>query len=337
MGAKSWRGPLVRTVAFLLALLAATSLLGAYLMPHSNRYLTGYTAGGILGEDFDTIDVLVLGDSNAAQGIAPMEWYSSRGITGYTYGVAWFSVYSAYYRLRKLYDEQSPKVVVLGTDILYSKKGNETYVQNAVGDILDELFPLVRFHDNWKQLSARNLLEEHDYTWRDVNKGFTPLTEIAPYSGGNYMYENDTAPINLLVLFYLNRLVDLCTEHGSQLLFVTVPAGTSWSLPRHNGVAAYAAEHDIPYIDYNLDPAAIGFDWNTDTPDGGSHLNVSGAVKVSDDLGRYLAENYALPDHRGTDGYADWDADAVRYRASRAEWLKTCADNAAAQTAAKTG
>ena len=42
--------------AFLLVLAMAVFLAGHYLMPHSNRYLSGYTAGGILGEDFDTID-----------------------------------------------------------------------------------------------------------------------------------------------------------------------------------------------------------------------------------------------------------------------------------------
>lgn len=317
MPSKTWRRHLLRCVAFLVVLLAAISLVGNYLKPHSNRYLAGYTAGGILGEDFDTIDVLTLGDSNAAQGIAPMEWYDEYGISGYTYGVGWFSVYNAYYRLRSIYDEQSPKVVLLCTGVVYSKKGNETHLQAAVGDILDELFPLVRYHDNWKYLTSQNLLEEHDYTWRDLNKGFMPLTGVSAYTGGDYMDDKGSEAINPLVRFYLDRIAGLCADHGSQLILVTVPAATSWNRERHNGVAAYAAEAGIPYLDYNLEPEVTGLDWATDTPDAGDHLNVSGAWKVSRALGAYLNEHYELADHRGQPGYEDWDEDLTKYLGDR--------------------
>ena len=73
MSLQTWQKNALRIIAFLLVLLMLVLAVGHYLMPESNRYLEGYTAGGILGEDFDTIDVLVLGDSNAAQGIAPHE------------------------------------------------------------------------------------------------------------------------------------------------------------------------------------------------------------------------------------------------------------------------
>lgn len=113
--------PALRVAAFLLVLSMAVFLAGHYLMPTSNRYLEGYTTGGILGEDFDTVDVLVLGDSNAAQGITPMQWYEDYGVTGYTYAAGWMSVFTLYYRLRTIYEEQNPKVVVLCTDVVYSK------------------------------------------------------------------------------------------------------------------------------------------------------------------------------------------------------------------------
>ena len=333
MPSKKWQLHMLRTVAFLLVLALAVGVAGWYLKPHSNRYLTGYTAGGILGEDFDTIDVLVLGDSNAAQGISPMEWYDEYGITGYTYGVGWFSVYNAYYRLKNLYDEQTPKVVVLCGGIIYSQKSGESHIQTAVGDIMDELIPLVRFHDNWKQLTAKNLLEKHDYTWRDLHKGFTPLTGVAPYRGGDYMDDKGTASIDPLVRFYLDRIAALCEEHGSKLVIATVPASRSWNMARHNGIQEYAEERDLPFLDYNLDPGAIGVDWETDTPDEGDHLNVVGAAKVSRALGQYLSESYDLPDHRGEAGYADWDEDLVKYLEERVKQNDNWAEAVAAAQA----
>lgn len=305
---------ILHVTAFLLVLSMAVFLAGHYLMPHSNRYLSGYTAGGILGEDFDTIDVLVMGDSNAAQGISPMQWYCDNGITGYTYASGWLSVYNIYYRLRSIYEEQTPKAVVLCTDVVYSRMGDETELQAAIGDITDELIPLVRFHDNWKDLTLDNLFEEHDYSWRDTNKGFTPITDVGSSLRGDYMYDDGSRePIPFLVRLYLERIVTLCEEHDSELLLITVPASSSWNLARHNGVQGFADEYGLTYLDYNMADLNPGIDWRTDTPDGGSHLNVLGAQKLTGALGTYLMENYDLEDHRGQPGFESWDKDAVTY------------------------
>ncbi len=324
-----WIKNAIRIIAFLLVLLLAVLLTGHYLMPHSNRYLSGYTAGGILGENFDTIDVLVMGDSNAAQGISPMEWYTQNGVTGYTYGSGWLSVYNIYYRLKSIYEEQSPKVVVLCTDTVYSKKGNETYLQSAIGDIADELLPLLRFHDNWKELTLSNLLEQHDYSWRDLNKGYTPITDVAACMNTTYMYDDGSGSeyIPMEVRFYMDRIVRLCEEHGSALVLVTMPA-TSWNHARHLGILEYAEEYDLPYIDYNLTDWEPGIEWKTDTPDGGSHLNVLGARKVTAALGSYLMANYDLPDHRGEAGYEEWDADALTYTQNMQELVAKNQENA---------
>lgn len=305
---------ILHVTAFLLVLSMAVFLAGHYLMPHSNRYLSGYTAGGILGEDFDTIDVLVMGDSNAAQGISPMQWYCDNGITGYTYASGWLSVYNIYYRLRSIYEEQTPKVVVLCTDVVYSRMGDETELQAAIGDITDELIPLVRFHDNWKDLTLDNLFEEHDYSWRDTNKGFTPITDVGSSLRGDYMYDDGSRePIPFLVRLYLERIVTLCEEHDSELMLITVPASSSWNLARHNGVQGFADEYGLTYLDYNMADLNPGIDWRTDTPDGGSHLNVLGAQKLTGALGTYLMENYDLEDHRRQPGFESWDKDAVTY------------------------
>lgn len=315
MTLKPWHKNALRILCFLLVLLMLVLAAGHYLMPQSNRYLEGYTAGGILGEDFDTIDVVVLGDSNAAQGIAPMKWYDEHGITGYTYAAGWLSMYNLYYRLVQIYKEQSPRVVVLCTAPAYSKKSSESYMQSAVGDIADELLPLLRFHDNWKYLNAHNLFTEKDYSWRDVNKGYMPITDVSPRVGSDYMYDTgQQEPIPLLVQVYMRRIVALCREHGSQVLLVTVPAALGWNLARHNGIAAFAEEEGLPYLDFNLANNDPGIDWTTDTSDGGTHLNWLGARKVTAALGDYLLAHYDLPDHRGQPGFETWDGDAGSYR-----------------------
>ncbi len=313
---RPWWKALLRIAAFLFVLLLAVQAVGHVVMPTSNRYLSGYAAGGVLGEDPGTIDVLVMGDSNAAQGIAPMQWYTESGVTGYTYAEGWLSVYNIYFRLQQILKAQSPRLLVLCTSTAYSRPDGETDWSAAVTDAAGELFPLLRFHDEWKVLSPQEWFTDNDYTWRDVNKGFMPLTEAAAYGGADYMYDTGTQePLPWPMRFCLDRLLDLCTAHGMQVLFITVPT-TNWNLARHNGIADYAAGKGLPYLDFNLPGGEVpdpGIDWSADTADGGTHLNLLGAQHATAALGQYLLAHYDLPDHRGQPGYEDWDTDAAAY------------------------
>ena len=321
---KSWLRPALRTAAFLLALLVAVQGVGHLMMPTSNRYLSGYTAGGVLGEKNNTVDVLVMGDSNTAQGISPMEWYHTYGVTGYAYGEGWLSIYNIYYRLLQIFKEQSPRVVVVCADTIYSRRGGDTYTAAAVREISGEVFPLVRFHDEWKNMHLTEYFKENNYTWRDVNKGFAPITDVSAnlYNAQVWNYMNaegakaEYVPVQMK--WYLRRIRDLCRKHGTDMLMIAVPACTSWNYSRHLGAAELAGELGVPYVDYNLrEENPLGIDWRVDTPDGGSHLNVLGAQKLTDGLGEYLTAHYALEDHRGQPGYEEWDEDCAQYQEAR--------------------
>lgn len=323
---KSWLRPALRTAAFLLALLVAVQGVGHLMMPTSNRHLSGYTAGGVLGEKNNTVDVLVMGDSNTAQGISPMEWYHARGVTGYAYGEGWLSIYNIYYRLLQIFKEQSPKVVVVSADTVYSRRGGDTYTAAAVREISGEVFPLVRFHDEWKNMHPTEYFEENDYTWRDVNKGFAPITDVSAnmYNAQVWHYMNAEGAkaeyVPAQMKWYLRRIRDLCRKHGAEMMMIAVPACTSWNYSRSLGAAELAVELGVPYVDYNLrEENPIGIDWRVDTPDGGNHLNVLGAQKLTDALGEYLTAHYALEDHRGQPGYEEWDEDSARYQEAKQE------------------
>ena len=128
-------------------------------------------------------------------------------------------------------------------------------------------------------------------------------------------------PPKVLVRLYLDRIVKLCRDHGSELLLITVPASSSWNLARHNGIQSFADENGLTYLDYNMADTDPGINWKTDTPDGGSHLNVLGAQKLTAALGTYLTGHYALEDHRGQSGFESWDQDAAAYTQSMTDAL----------------
>ena len=59
-----------------------------------------------------------------------------------------------------------------------------------------------------------------------------------------------------------------------------------------------ADENDIPFIDMNLKSVRkeLDFNYKTDLADA-IHLNIKGAKKTSEFLGKYLTENYYLTDY----------------------------------------
>ena len=63
----------------------------------------------------------------------------------------------------------------------------------------------------------------------------------------------------------------------------------------------------------NVEPTKVPVDWQTDTRDAGDHTNLSGAMKVSSFIGKYLSDTYSLPNHAGDEAYRSWNEAFVRY------------------------
>ena len=68
-------------------------------------------------------------------------------------------------------------------------------------------------------------------------------------------------------------------------------------------------------------------DYYTDCYDSFSHLNPSGARKVTDYLGEYIINNYNIPDRRGDAAYSDWFEDYDKYNSMKEDALKEETDS----------
>ncbi|MDE6566869.1 MAG: SGNH/GDSL hydrolase family protein, partial [Lachnospiraceae bacterium] len=60
----------------------------------------------------------------------------------------------------------------------------------------------------------------------------------------------------------------------------------------------YAEKYDLPYINFYDLLEETDINYETDTYDGGLHLNRNGAGKLAGYLGKVLTEQYGIPDHR---------------------------------------
>ena len=88
---------------------------------------------------------------------------------------------------------------------------------------------------------------------------------------------------------------------------MSTPSTVNWNTPRHNRVEQLAADLDVAYYDLNTGSTRVDIDWTQDSCDGGDHLNIRGAQKVTTAMGSILSERSELTSHAGDGAYISWD------------------------------
>ena len=98
---------------------------------------------------------------------------------------------------------------------------------------------------------------------------------------------------------YLEMIRTLCESKGIKLILIKAPSlSPRWYDSQEEQVVGYAEEHNLPYINFYKLIKETGIDYETDTYDGGLHMNYNGATKLSKWLGKELKEKYGINDHR---------------------------------------
>ena len=306
---------LFRSVLFLL--IFALLFLGFthLVIPKTNTAQAGIHdpwAKGFLAEPENTIDVLVLGDSELYSCLVPLQIWQTHGITAYTCGTSDQKLYQTESYLTRFFETQNPKLVILETNVLY----RDYSTTDRIPHIFEETLPLLRYHDRWKQLRPEDLTQSVRFTGIQRDKGYLYLTDIQPADTTGYMaYTDEIDPISSKNKETLAQIQTFCQERGAQLLLLSSPSTANWDYLRHNATQQLAWELEIPYLDTNLMPQEIPIDWNLDTRDGGDHLNHDGATKLTTWVGNYLAQTGLFTDKRSDDAYAAWNADLANFQA----------------------
>ena len=326
----------------ILVLAAIPLLLTPILMP---KYLTASKEGSLTEEYYASVaetnhDVLFVGDCEIFESFIPAILWEEYGISAYLRGGAQQLVWHSYYMLEDALRYETPKAVVFNVYALcYGEPQKEAYNRMALDgmewssvkaeaikasmteeeDFLSYVFPFLRFHSRWSELTA----EDFTYAWKDKpavsDSGYLMQTGIVPAdTQADYIPEqliDYTLPATAMA--YLDKMRTLCAEKGIELILVKAPTNFwryHWYDEWDGQITDYAETHGLAY--YNLIPksAEIGLDMNTDTYDGGAHLNVYGAEKLTRYFGEILRDTHAIPDRRGeSDTAAVWQRRVEAY------------------------
>ncbi len=307
---------------FLLGLIIILTFFSNIFVPKDSTAQHGSHEGramGILAEKDNSIDVLIIGDSESYCAFSPMEMWNSYGFTSYAGGSSAQKISETYEYLVAALEKQKPSVVVFETNLLKNKITGNHYIRSK----LRTNFPIFEYHNMWKSTPIKDyFLAKPNYVVNDY-KGYYLRTDIKPASTENYMKPSDEIwEIEDLNLFVLKEMANVSQKNGAQFVLVSSPSTLNWNYKKHNAVQIFADKNNLDYFDMNLVADDIGIDWSVDTRDKGDHLNHSGAVKASVYLGKYLQENYNLPDHRNDEDYADWNRSLEKYNKKVAEASK---------------
>ena len=281
-------------------------------------------------------DVLFLGNSRAMNAFLPMELWNDYGIVSYNLSGHGCYLPTSYWILQNALDYTTPQVVVVDCTNISSKwmMPSMAFTHNSfdafplsmtkvravmdmvgesevgTGDTLERraelLWPFITYHGRWNQLEKADL-------------SLTSALEKGAESRIAVHVPADTSGVNREAVFeedsvgkeYLVRLIQDCKNRGIRVLLTFLPFPASEGYWKEaNCVTQIAREQGVEYVNFlTMDVV----DYQTDCYDADSHLNPSGARKVTAWLGRHLQQTYAVADRRDEAAFHHWNRDYERY------------------------
>lgn len=303
---------IITAMAFLAGLLVLLHFSSKIFMPKNNTKEEGMeyeAANGILAEKENTIDVLFLGDSESYSSIIPMQIWNDSGITSYNCSNGGQNLSYAYTLLHRACKGQNPKLVFLEVNEIYRSQS----VANLLYDEACEHFPVLRYHDRWKNMDLSKITSTPEYTSRQFDKGYIYVTTTKPSEeeeeDETRLPTKEKESISFLNRQIVRAMKRHCDSIGAQLVLISVPSTKNWSYKRHNGISHLAEDIGCEFIDMNLLNDELQIDWTHDTRDQGDHLNYKGACKVTKYLSEYLIAKSGLPGHKGDPEFVQWEED----------------------------
>jgi len=317
--ARKKKKTILSMVAVVLIFLVLLGLATRLLQP---KYMTDLVEGSMLSQYYRESgghDVIFVGDCEMYANISPMELYRDQGITAYVRGSSQQLIWQSYYVLKETFKYETPRAVVFNVNAMrYGEPISEAFHRLTIDkmkwskekvdmiqasmmeeeDFWSYVFPILRYHSRFDELTKEDFqyfFKTKDTTWNGhlMNKNIKPLESLpaqrilADYSFPEICWD------------YLEQMRQLCQEYGAELILVKAPSVYPFWYDEYDAqIQEYADKHGLAFYNFLDNVEEMGIDYNVDTYDGGLHLNLAGAQKLSSYFAKILAENHGMADHR---------------------------------------
>ena len=283
----------------------------------------------------NSLDMVFVGSSHSYCSFDPENFDATLGISSFQLGMPLQLPDATFYTLTKMYETQNPKVIImevywqlLEVDFeekqavqLFASMKDEKLEQSYFREVypiankITGKFGLFTFRQDYfeyrskkindwleRKFSVSNPVKTQDGTEYYKGKGYVycdykmlpgEFSETNQFSG----YDAKNFRIHPNQQKYLEKIIALCEEKGSQLVFVTAPvACVSLDLIKNyyaanSEINRFSSNYQIPYFDYNLPSQRLeltNFHFRDD-----AHLNDAGVKMLNSDfLEKLLALNY---------------------------------------------
>lgn len=315
------------------------------------KYATEIVEGAMIAEYYQEEkdhDVIFIGDCEVYENFSPQVLWDDYGINSYIRGSAQQLIWQSYYILEDTLRHEIPKVVIFNVQSMqFDRPDKEAYNRMTIDGMkwskakigaikasmtekesyLDYIFPILRYHSRWNEVTYEDWeymfdtpgVSHNGYYMRVDTRAAEDVPEgkpLADYRFGDVDYE------------YLDRLTKLCKVNNIELILVKAPSlYPHWYKQWEEQIEKYAEDNGLLYINFLELTEETGLDFNVDTYDGGLHMNLSGAEKITKYLGKILMEEIELTDRRKEEKLASiWKEKSKRYEADREKQYKTLGD-----------
>ena len=267
-------------------------------------------SNGIYGEADNSIDLVFLGDSVVYSSISPLQIWDKYGIPTYCCSTSAQKLWYSEDMLKKAFKKQSPKVVMMETNSLFTKFNFDDSILHKAEMVL----PVLQYHDRWKVFAENTFDGREEVTSTNEYKGYKLSYLINPSENLKYMEQKlAIESIPSRNKSYFKQIRSYCEDKGAKLILFTCPSTKNWNKARHDAVAKLSEELGLDYIDLNMMPKNLMIDWSKDTRDRGDHLNHFGAIKTTEYLGQYISKLGIFTDRRNEENYQSWNTAVEKF------------------------
>ena len=280
-----------------------------------------------------SVDALFVGSSHIFCHINTGVLWDEYGISGFDLAGAEQPFWNSYYYIREAMKSQAPKVIILDittpgirpidyqpenwfiTNTYGIKRNYNRYGAIKASSLPQSfgrlLIPLNSTHGRYVELTEEDFINYDDSA---DYKGFDPRETTVAFERPDISGVTERGELSEKEEKYLRMIIEYVKHEGVPLLLFSSPyIVTAEEQAKYNTIFDIADEYGIPYLDGNKLYDEMGFDFENDFAEV-LHLNRSGNEKLSRYIGRFLKDNYGLPDHRGDPRYISWNNDAARQR-----------------------